>query len=120
MKKGILFILFLLSLYSCVKKTDWPVTGNVPGLIVVDGILTDEPKRQVIRITYPTAGLNEIPTPVSGANVVINNEDSTYQLMEIPAGSGLYTTSSKFSAVLGKNYSLLIFLVRRFIQQKLP
>ena len=118
MKKGILFIVFLLSLYSCVKKTDWPVTGNVPGLIVVDGILTDEPKRQVIRITYPTAALNEIPTPVSGANVVINNEDSTYQLMEIPAGSGLYTTSSNFSAVLGKNYSLLIFFGEKVYSAK--
>ena len=109
MKKGILFILLLLSLYSCVKKTNWPITGNVPKLIVVDGILTDEPQRQVIRITYPTAGLNEIPVPVSGANVVINNEDSTYELLEIPAGSGLYQTHSNFSAVLGKNYSLLIF-----------
>jgi len=118
MKKGILFVCVLLSLFSCVKKTDWPINSNVPGVIVVDGILTDEPKKQVIRITYPTAQLNETPVPVSGANVVINNEDSTYQLNEQPVNSGLYQTNSNFSAVLGKNYSLLIFFKDKVFSAK--
>lgn len=109
MKKVILSVFLLLSLISCVKKTDWPIQGDTPGFIVVDGILTDEPKKQVIRITYPASGLNDIPVPVNGANVVINNQDSTYQLQEEPVGSGLYQTKDNFSAVIGKNYTLLIF-----------
>jgi hypothetical protein len=110
MKRLILFILLFSSLTACVKKTDWPITGDHPDLIIVDGILTDEQKVQVIRITHPVSTLNAIPEPVSGANVVINTQDSTYQLTEQPANSGLYVTNSKFSAVIGKTYSLLIFL----------
>lgn len=109
MRRSILFILFLLFLAGCVEKADWPVSGDPPDMIIVDGILTDEQKSQSVRITYPVNQLNETPLPVTGANVVINNEDSTYQLMESSANPGVYITNNKFSATLGKNYSLLIF-----------
>jgi hypothetical protein len=109
MKRAILYILILAALAGCVKKTEWPLSGSVPGVIVVDGTLTDEVKKQSVRINYPVGNLNDTPVPVTGANVVINNEDSTWQLTEDPAGSGIYTTKDDFSAMPGKNYTLLIF-----------
>jgi hypothetical protein len=109
MKRGILFVILILSLLSCVKKTDWPTQGKVPDIIVVDGILTDESKIQAVRITHPTSQLNEIPLPVSGADVAINTGDSIYQMIEEPVNSGYYRTNANFSALPGKNYMLLVF-----------
>jgi hypothetical protein len=118
MKRGILYILLLIFVSGCVKKTDWTLDGTVPDMIVVNAILTDETGKQTVTLTYPVTTLNEVARPVTGANVLINNEDSTYHLTEQPAGSGLYVTPSTFGAVFGKHYSLLIFLGEKVYSAK--
>jgi hypothetical protein len=103
------YIAFLLLLASCVKEADWPLqTGNLTQ-IYVSGIVTDQRGKQTIRISLPVETLNDPAPPVTGANVLITNEDSTFQLTEQPAGSGEYRTDSGFLAVPGKNYTLLVF-----------
>jgi len=108
--KKILTVLFLfVSLISCQKATDWPVVAQNLNLVIVDGIVTDENKIQSVKITYSVNQLNEVAKPVTGAVVRISNEDSTWNLTEQPGNTGNYQTESAFPALLGKNYTLLIF-----------
>lgn len=108
---------FLL-LLSCVKKTDWSLKSQSTDLIVVDGIITDTMGAQRIRITRPVGQLNETPQPVSGATVLITNEDSAYTLTEQPVHSGVYLTKTSFIAQLGKHYTLLIALNNKLYSAK--
>jgi hypothetical protein len=109
MKKVILFIFALFSLTGCVKQIDWPSDNQPLHLIIVDGTITDERKVQTIRISFPVTQLNSTPLPVTGADVLISNEDSTWQLTENPVNSGLYLTDPTFLARLEKNYTLFIY-----------
>jgi hypothetical protein len=108
MKKLLLLIGLLLALQSCVKKTGWPVKDTTPVKIIVDAILTDEVRSHRVSLTYAVSQLNESPRPVSGAGVIISNEDSTWALTELPSNSGMYMTPSSFFAKSGKTYTLLI------------
>lgn len=99
------FLLFLFS--SCVEKTDWPTQAVTDNRIVVEGIITNELKQHVVTLTYPTAELNAVPTPVSGAVVSLNDEDTTYLLIEESVGSGTYLSDS-LQAVTNKTYTLSI------------
>jgi hypothetical protein len=110
MKKNILAILMIVTSFGCVKESDWPLPGKTSNLIVVDGIITDETDSQTIRITYPVNQLNVPPLPVTGAGVLISNEDSTWQFTEKPVNSGLYVTGTTFLAQPGKTYTLIISL----------
>jgi hypothetical protein len=118
MKKVTLIIFIIIATLGCVKKTNWPLSDQPLSLIVVDGTITDEMKSQTIRITLPIAELNASPLPVTGANVLISNEDSTWQLTENPVNSGLYQTDAAFLARLGKTYTLLIYLEDQIFSAK--
>jgi hypothetical protein len=95
-------------LQGCVKETSWQLKGDLPRKIVVDAIITDEVKTQKVKLSYPVNELNQTPQPVTGAGVLISNEDSTWQLTESQSNSGIYITPSYFFARLQKNYTLLI------------
>jgi hypothetical protein len=105
MKKIILYVFMIFSLMSCEKKTDWSLQNQDKKLIIIDGTITDESKRQSIKLTFPVSQLNETPIPVSGATVVVSNEDSAYTLTEIPANSGIY---KHFFRGTNGDYNLLI------------
>lgn len=98
--------LFFVLLISCEKRADWPLQSENKNLIIVDGTITDETKVHTIRLTFPVTQLNETPQPVTGANVLIQVEDSTYNLTEQPANSGIY--KKKFAGYAGKQYTLKI------------
>jgi hypothetical protein len=109
--RGILIITGLMMLLQgCVKETTWPIGGDVSGKIIVDAIITDEVKTHRIKLSYPVSALNQEPVPLSGAGVLISNEDSTWQLTENPVKSGIYCTPPSFFSRLQKNYTLLISL----------
>ncbi len=95
-------------LQGCVKETSWALQDELPGSLIVDAIITDEVKTHQITLSYPVSELNQAPKPVTGAGVLISNEDSTWQLTEYPPVSGKYCTPSSFFASLQKNYTLLI------------
>jgi hypothetical protein len=108
MRRLLLLPAFSLLITSCVKETDWPPDGEVPKDIIVDALVTDEVKTHRVMLSYPVGELDQPPEPVTGAAVLISNEDSTWQLTEYPSGSGVYCTPSTFHALLQKNYTLLI------------
>lgn len=105
--KYISWILVLLA--GCVKETEWSPDKALPDVIVVDAILTDEVKSHSVYLRFPSQELNSVPYPVTGAAVLISNEDSVWQLTESPSGSGQYITPPWFSARLQKSYTLIIY-----------
>ena len=109
--RRILFLTgLILLLQGCVKETSWPPGGDLPEEIIVDAIITDEVKTHQVKLSYPVGQLNQAPLPVTGAGVMISNEDSTWQLNENPPKSGIYDTPPSFFTRLQKNYTLLISL----------
>lgn len=114
MRQTGIYILLILLLTSCVKEADWSVPENGADYIVVDGIITNEYRTQYISLRFNKAGLNDQATPLSGAEVIISNEDETYQLSEDPEEAGRYITDTIVVAKFNKNYSLLIFYQNRF------
>jgi hypothetical protein len=119
MKRTFIFYgISILLLTACVKEVNWPLQSQSTNLIVVEGIITDTMGAQQIILTHPVGQLNEPPQPVSGATVIITNEDSAYTLTEKPANSGIYLTKSSFIAQTGKNYNLLIALNNKLYTAK--
>lgn len=108
MKKILAILLFVAAFSGCVKETTWDI-GDGEKKVVVDGILTDEPGVQVIRLQYSVAELNAVPEPVTGAEVIINTEDSSFVLTEDTLQPGVYQTRPGFSAEQEKTYTLQIF-----------
>jgi len=106
MKKIILYSLIIISIIGCDKKVDWPLQGGNTNLVIVDGTITDEDTIQSIKLSFPVTQLNAVPTPVSGATVVVSNNDSTYVFKENPANSGIY--QHKFKGTTDETYTLMI------------
>ena len=109
MKKLISIIGLMILCQSCIKQVDRNLKDTIAPRLVVDAILTDQVKSQPVILTYTVSKLNQPSQPVTGASVIINNEDSVWTLTEQPANPGIYRTSSSFFARPGKNYTLLIF-----------
>ena len=108
MKQWTPYIILLIILAGCVKKTDFTIPNQTSQLIVVDARLTDEQKSQTVRITRPMSDLNGTPQPATGASVFISNADSLWILKEDSIHPGYYRTDSLFVALLNGSYTLEI------------
>ena len=106
MRKVLLSMGVLLLLVSCEEVADVPLSPEDTGLLVVEGVLTNERKNHMVRLTHPHSQPNGEPRPATGASVFIL-QDSVYALAELPPGSGKYYTPLG-RAVFGKLYTLVI------------
>lgn len=100
------FLLLLLIFSACEEKADIALSGEETGLLVVEGVLTNERKNHLIKLSLPHLQPNGEVVPATGASVFIS-QDSVYALTEFPAGSGRYYTPVG-RAVSGKMYTLII------------
>ncbi len=109
MKIQILFLVLLPFLFTaCEERIDIPLQSEVTNLLAVEGILTNENINHKIKISFPYQSMNGTSTPVSGAMVTIQEDNSTlYALTEFPVASGEYHTPV-FRAVVGSVYTLKI------------
>jgi hypothetical protein len=106
----ILFVL-LISCPSCEEKADWELDTNVPKVIVVEGVLTNERKAHEVRISQPMTDPNNTPQPVRGAFVAIYERDQAgnnraFRLGEVQAGR--YVTDTMVRAFSKRLYTLFI------------
>lgn len=106
MRSVIHFIFVFLFLAACEEKTDVPLSPEDTGLLAVEGVLTNERKNHLVKLSLPYRQMNGEPGPATGASVFIAT-DSVYALTEFPAGSGRYYTPEG-RAVSGKTYTLVI------------
>lgn len=104
---GVSVVSFIFLTAGCEKRTDWALHNERTNLVIVDGGITNEKKEHIVRLTFPVSNLNEVPQPVSGATVIISDNNNFFHLTEKPAGSGIYKTDS-IKGEAGKEYTLLI------------
>jgi hypothetical protein len=103
----LLLLMLPVMLLSCEEKVDWPLDTNVPKVIVVEGVLTNERKAHEVKISKPMADINGVPEPISGALVAIFQGENAIRLHEKQPGR--YLTDTNVRAVYGKLYTLYIF-----------
>ena len=105
--KILIWAIIIIHLTGCEEEIDWQLQKSQSDLIVVEAILTNENKNQLIRLSRPFAEQNMTPEPVSGAIVTIKTSDGSFSAREKPVGTGLYFTDS-LTAVVGKLYTIVI------------
>ncbi|MCC8146958.1 MAG: DUF4249 domain-containing protein [Bacteroidales bacterium] len=101
----ILFISFLFA--SCTESFHFETEDAEPKLVVY-GVITNEYKRQKVRLTNSAPYFDPTPsTPVSGAKVKISGSDKTmYDLYEDPLSPGDYISDHFWLAKTGTTYLL--------------
>lgn len=113
MKKIWLYII-LMVFASCVKEADWDSPGQGSEYIVVDGVITNESRLQYVILNYNKADLNGTLQPIDGGEVILSNEDSTWQFLESASEPGKYISSRPIVAQINKTYSLLVIYQGNF------
>ena len=108
MKKTGFYFLLLLVFAGCDQKVDWPLQAQPNKFLVVEGLITDELKTQSVRITRPVSTINEKPSGVSGAEVMVSGNNKVYHFTEDSREPGKYLSDIPFEGKVGKEYSLLI------------
>lgn len=110
--KNLIYILgSVVLLHSCQEYYTDPDIANGEELIVIEGLITNEPGPYKIKITKtlpynPSAGESVIPTPVSNVIVTItDNTGTTEELTENESGV-YYTSPSGIKGEPGKTYML--------------
>ncbi len=110
--KYILYILLvtLVSLSSCTEKIDIELDSDRIRL-VVDGIITDIPGEQYVKLTETADYFsNEQPKGVGNATVIIESQNGPILLTESDSVAGLYLMPDGFVGVQGNIYQLNIKL----------
>lgn len=107
MRKEWIHIIWIFLLLACEEPTNWDLETQTTDLIVVEAQITNELKNHIVRLSRTVTSLNEIPEPVSGAQVAVGTEGTVALFTEFPAGSGMYY-SDTVQAVVGKTYYLII------------
>ncbi|MCK5823641.1 MAG: DUF4249 domain-containing protein [Bacteroidales bacterium] len=106
--RKLFLILFIISLFSCEKQTNWTTDKTDFNTIVVEAIITNENKNQEVKLSKPRNDINEEILPVSNALVKVYDDDSVYYFSEKDTEHGTYLSNNKFIAVVGKTYFLEI------------
>ncbi|KAA5824768.1 DUF4249 domain-containing protein [Algibacter amylolyticus] len=102
-----ILLLVLLSISFCCTEPFPLVTESFEDVLVVEATITDEYKRQEIKLsrTY----LLESETPVFESNANVRIEDSNNNIYNFSeTGNGLYLSNSAFQAVPNVAYKLVI------------
>jgi len=108
MKKIFVYLFFSLLLASCEEQSDWELQTAANEFIVVDGIITNEVKYQIITLSKPVTQLNEKPQPVSGATILVSSGQQVFSFREDSVEAGRYISDIQFTGIRNRTYSLLI------------
>ncbi|MCB9283862.1 MAG: DUF4249 family protein [Lewinellaceae bacterium] len=99
----------LLSLFSgCEAPVDWTFHPGENGELAVEAIITNEVRRQEIRLSRTYDDLNGDPSPVVGASVQVSGAGETYTFTESSSLPGVYISTEAFAAQLFTPYTLQI------------
>jgi hypothetical protein len=94
--------------FSCITPFI-PVTDEVKELLVVEGLITDQPGINTVKISKSLPlGKKNAATPIKGCIVTISdNVNNTYNLKETVTGTYV-TDTTTFKGVIGRKYTLHI------------
>lgn len=109
MRRVSLYLLPFLLLFAACTDAVRIDAGRLPvSLLAVDGMITDEECRQVVRLSLTSdffAAPEEISW-VSGARVSVSCGDATYEFAEDPESPGTYRSVAAFKGEAGRRYRL--------------
>jgi hypothetical protein len=106
--REIILVSFLLLISSCVTQFV-PKTNEDKNILVVEGLITDQPGVNTIKLTRSVPlGIKSNARPVTGSAVTISdNHGNTSNLMEIADGTYV-TDPAQFQGIIGRLYTLHI------------
>ncbi|MEO8535451.1 MAG: DUF4249 domain-containing protein [Flavobacterium sp.] len=105
--KTIVLALFCFSIGSCTEQYAFQ-TNIFESILVVQANITNELKKQEIKITRSYRLEENGPTPEKGAIVYVSDNDNNTYEFEFEEFSGLYVSKNPFQAITGKLYQLNI------------
>lgn len=100
-----LYILIIVFFISCEEKVDMDIIPLVNNYLIVEGILTDEYKKQEIKLSKPVSSIGARPEMATGATVVVYMDEIAYPFTETEPGKYM---SDSFAVSLRKEYNLSI------------
>lgn len=104
-RRSIYFLLFVMSFSACEDPYYSKNTSLQIELIIVEGVITNEKKNHEVILSRIHLNQNGVSASVSGADVTISTNDSTFTLTEDPGTPGKYLTPL-MRAASGKIYRL--------------
>lgn len=107
-KIPLFWLMGVLMLPSCEEEIDWDHEPEDMETVVVDAIITNEFRKQVIRLTKPFGALNGDPTPVTGAQVFVSYDDEAIFFYESGQLPGYYLTETEVAAAIDREYILTV------------
>ena len=107
-----LLFLSLILLTTCIDPINIVTEGN-EGVLVVDGLITDQPGPYTVRLSntsnYVTLNGNQI-RQVIGAQVKITDNEGTIEVLEETSSGTYQTKDSGIQGIIGNTYTLDITL----------
>ncbi len=105
--KPVLILFLSVLMAGCIKQFTPEISEN-PDILVVEGLITDQPGQNTIKIsTSLPLGVKNIPNPLSGCTVTISDDlGNFYTLAE--QSPGIYGSNTFFQGVVGRSYTLHI------------
>jgi hypothetical protein len=96
----------ILVLFACEEKTTWEIPSEPLNTIVVEAIITNEYKQQVVILSKPFSDVNGEPVAVSGAAITISDDNNTLNFIESVDQPGTYLGENPAGASINKTYVL--------------
>ncbi len=109
-KKLIIFMLVFafFMINSCEKKESWKLKNTQEKFLIVDGIITNEFKNQIIKLSLSYSDLNGSENYISDAIISVSDGNADYNFHKTTEDNGIYVSDNKFSGVVNKTYKLSI------------
>ncbi|WP_409417347.1 DUF4249 domain-containing protein [Flavobacterium sp. PS2] len=101
------FILFCFTISSCTEQYAFK-TSTFENILVVQANITNEYKKQEIKISRSYRFEESGPTTEEGATVFVTDNDNNSYSFSLEKTSGLYVSNNEFQAIPGKTYQLNI------------
>ncbi|OUL61890.1 DUF4249 domain-containing protein [Flavobacterium sp. AJR] len=105
--KTLFFILFCFTISSCTEQYAFK-TSTFENILVVQANITNEYKKQEIKISRSYRFEENGPSIEEGATVYVTDSDNTNYSFSLEKISGLYVSNTEFQAIPGKTYQLNI------------
>lgn len=101
-------LLFCLSIGGCTEQYVFQTNSTFESILVVQANITNELKKQEIKITRSYRLEENEPASEKGAIVYVTDSDNNNYEFEFEEISGLYVSKDDFQAIPGKSYQLNI------------
>lgn len=101
----LIFIVFRLT--SCIKPFD-PELTDYEHALVVDALITNENRPYLVKLSYSTNNINIKPEMVTGASVIVTEENSIDAVFKEKEPGFYYSDSIRFKGKIGNTYTLYI------------